>query len=165
MLTRRLAHKEAPAFDLGQFGLRIRCDHGRKSWISLVPVKSRVKAVLFDGRRANARLALAVIAILVLWQGPLRVLCEVGLVHAAQAMSVHHSGQGDRGSDLCCTSFDDRSFVNSATPEISAGGGVTLVVAVLASMVLAGFHVHRLRLGGAPPPSRSYYARSTRILR
>jgi hypothetical protein len=124
-----------------------------------------MKGMLSDVRRGRARGAFVVLAILALSLSPLRVLCDLGLAHAGQTTSAHQTGHGD--SDLCCTSVGDRALVNAATPDLSSGKGVTLLAAALASvLILSGFLVRRpLRLAGAPPPSRSYYARSARLLR
>lgn len=125
-----------------------------------------MKGVLSGVRREGAGRAFVVLVILALSLSPLRVLCDLGLAHATQTTSAHQTGHGEGDSDLCCTSIEDRALVNSATPDLSAGKGVAFVVAVLASvLILSGFLVRPLRFTGAPPPSRSYYVRSARLLR
>jgi len=124
-----------------------------------------MKGILSDVRRGSARRAFFVLAILVLSLSPLRVLCDLGFAHSAQTTSAH-TGHGDGNLDLCCTNIEDRALINSATPDLSTGKGVTPIVALLVSvLILSGFVVQPLRLASARPPSRSYYTRSARILR
>lgn len=131
-----------------------------------MPVEKRSKGTGVDRLRRAARVAFVVLAVLALSLLPLRALCELELANAAQTTSEHHTGHGDGKSDLCCTSMDDGALVDSTVPGLSGGPSGAPLVALLASApILSGLAVQPLRLAGAPPPSRSYYARSARILR
>jgi len=124
-----------------------------------------MKGIAIDRRRTSARVAFIVIASLTLSLLPLRVACELGRVSAAHTTSEHQPGHGGT-SDLCCTSIDDSVLVKSVVPDLSGGPGtVPLVMLLVSALVVYGFVLQRLPLAGAFPPSRSYYARSSRILR
>ena len=132
----------------------------------LTPMGSWMQATTFGSRRTSGRVAFAVLAILALSLLPLRALCELGFAQAAQTASAHPTEHGSGDSDPCCTSIDDATLVNSAMPDVSAGKGVTLVVAALASTpIVVGSLVRPFRIPGLPPPPQSYYVRSARILR
>lgn len=122
--------------------------------------------MLSDVRQGRAGRAFVVLAILALSLPPLRLMCDLGFAHAAQTASAHQAGHGNGDSDCCTASIEGRILIDSATPDLSAGKGATSAVVVLALvLVLSAFLVQAPRLAGAPPPSRSYYARSARILR
>lgn len=107
-----------------------------------------------------------VLAILALSLVPLRAFCDLGWANAAQTMSGHPTGHGEGHSDLCCASIANSALVNSVAPDLSGGPSAAPVIALLVSaLLLSGFLVQPSRLAGAPLPSRSYYARSARILR
>jgi hypothetical protein len=126
----------------------------------------RIKRTALDRRRRSARVALAVFAVLALSLLPLRAWCDLEAANAAQTTGEHQAGGGDGKSDPCCASIEDIALVDSIVPALPAGSGTAPFVALLvSSFILSGFVVHRPRLAGAPPPSRSYYARSTRVLR
>jgi hypothetical protein len=128
-------------------------------------VKSMVKRTALDRRQRSARVAFVVLASLALSLLPLRVACELGWAKAAQTASEHRTGH-EGTSDLCCTSIDDSVLVKSVVPDLSGGSGtVPLVMVLVSALVVYGFVLQRLTLAGAFPPSRSYYARSSRILR
>ncbi|MGB5079375.1 MAG: hypothetical protein WBO23_01380 [Burkholderiales bacterium] len=114
-----------------------------------------VKRTAIDRRQRGARVAFIVLASLTLSLLPLRALCEPG-----------HQTTHQETSDLCCTSIDDSALVKSVAPDLSGGPDTAPLFMVLVSaLVLYGFALRRLRMAGAPPPSRSYYARSSRIQR
>jgi len=128
-------------------------------------VEGMMKGVAIDRRRTSARVSWIVIASLTLSLLPLRVACELGRVSAAHTTSGHQTGH-EGTSDLCCTNIDDGALMNSVVPDLSGGPSAPpLVILLVSGLILSGFVVERLRLAGAPPPSRSYYARSARILR
>jgi hypothetical protein len=128
-------------------------------------VEGVMKGIAIDRERASARVAFIVIASLALSLLPLRLACELGRVSAAHTTSGHQPGH-EGTSDLCCTSIDDNVLVKSVVPDLSGGSSTPpLVMLLVSALILSGFVVQRLRLAGAPPPSRSYYARSSRILR
>ena len=121
---------------------------------------------IVPGWRRSTRLSFVVLAILAVSLLPLRALCDLGLAHAAQTTSTHHSGDGDGEPAFCCTNIEDRALVDSVVPGLSGGPSATPFVALLASvLILSGIPGKPLRLVRAPPTSRSYYARSARILR
>jgi hypothetical protein len=129
-------------------------------------MESRMKATALDPRRRSVRVALAVLAILALSLLPLRALCELEAANAAQTTGEHHAGGGEGKSDLCCTSIEDIALVDSIVSALPSGSGAAPFVAFLvSSLILSGFVVQRPRPAGASPPSRSYYARSARVLR
>jgi hypothetical protein len=120
-------------------------------------------------RQRKSAIALVIFTGLALSLMPLRALCELRLANAAHVMgehgTEHPTGHGEERSDLCCSSIDG-ALVNSAAPDLSGGpGAAPFAVPLFPARVLFGSVVHRLPLAGAPPPSRSYYARSSRILR
>jgi Na+/H+ antiporter NhaC len=125
----------------------------------------RIKRTALDRRRRSARVALAVFAVLALSLLPLRAWCELGSENAAQTTGEHQGLHGGGQSDPCCAGVSDDTLVTPTTPVISGASSAFLVVLVLPALILSGFMVPRLRLTGAPPPSRSYYVRSARILR
>lgn len=130
------------------------------------PVKSRMKATLLYRRQSSARVALVVVAMLALSLVPLRAFCDPGWPNVAQTMSGHPTGHGQGHSDLCCLSIANSALVNSVAPDLSSGPSAAPIVAFLVSaLLLSGFLVQPSRLEGAPLPSRSYHARSARILR
>jgi hypothetical protein len=132
----------------------------------LDPVESRMKATVLDRRQSSTRVAFIVLAILALSLVPLRAFCDLGWANAAQTMSGHPTGHGEGHSDLCCASIANSALVNSVAPDLSGGPSAAPLVALLVSaLLLSGFLVQPSRLAGAPLPSRSYYARSARILR
>jgi hypothetical protein len=123
------------------------------------------RVTLKPQQRKGGRIVV-VLAILGLSFLPFRVFCELAHAHAAQAASATHYEQGGEESGPCCASVDDRALLESVTPDLSAGNGVALVVAALAPLLFVpGFPPGILRITGAPPPPRSYYARSARVLR
>lgn len=132
-------------------------------------MESMIKGAALEWRRKSVGFAFAVFAGLALSLMPLRALCELRLANAVQTMGDYKSGHptrhGDEKSDLCCTSMDS-ALINSAVPDLSEGQSVAhLTVPLLPVLILFGSVVRRLPLAGAPPPSLSYYARSSRILR
>jgi hypothetical protein len=128
-------------------------------------VEGVMKGIAIDRERASARVAFIVIASLALSLLPLRLACELAWGSAAHTTSGHQPGH-EGTSDLCCTSIDDNVLVKSVVPDLSGGSSTPpLVMLLVSALILSGFVVQRLRLAGAPPPSRSYYARSSRILR
>jgi hypothetical protein len=129
-------------------------------------VDKRAKGTAVDRRQRRAGAALTVLAILALSLLPLRTLCELEVAHAAQTTGEHQAGGGEDKSDLCCASIDDTALVDSVVAVLPAGpGAAPLVAFFVSSLILSGFVVRRPRLSGASPPSRSYYARSARVLR
>jgi hypothetical protein len=126
----------------------------------------RTNGAALDRRRRSARVAFAVLAILALSLLPLRAFCELEVANAAQTTGEHHAGGGEDKSDLCCASIDDAALVDSVVPALPAGSGAAPLIALFASsLILSGFVVQRPQPAGASPPSRSYYARSARVLR
>jgi hypothetical protein len=124
-----------------------------------------MKGTVLGPRQRVARVALIVLASLTLSLQPLRALCEIGRTNAAQTTSGHQTTH-DGTSDLCCTSIDDSALVRSVAPDLSGGPSVApLVVLLVPGLILSVFAEQPLQLASAPPPSRSYYARSSRILR
>jgi hypothetical protein len=118
------------------------------------------------GRRDSVRVRVVFFTMLALLLLPLRASCHLGLSGAAQAAAEHQVWHGEGQSDPCCTSINDSALINSAAPDLSAGAGVAPFVAlVLSGLILRGLTGQPPRLASAPPPSRSYYARSSRILR
>ena len=127
---------------------------------------NRIRGTALGLRRRNARLALAVLAILALSLLPLRVLCDLEGADAAQAVGAHHAGGGEEKSDLCCASIGDIALVDSIAPTSPARSGAAPFAAFLvSSLILSAFVAQRPRPAGTSPPSRSYYARSARVLR
>lgn len=111
----------------------------------------------------RAVIALAVLALLLL---PLRGLCYLDVASAAHATGGHHVWHGDGKPDPCCASVGDRALVNTAVPDLSGGPSTAPSVGLFLSvLILTHLVIQPLRLAGAPPPSRSYYARTARILR
>lgn len=134
-----------------------------------MPMGSMIKGTAVDWRRRTVRFAFAIFAALALSLMPLRALCELRIADAGQTIGEygigHPAGHGDERSDLCCASLDS-ALVNSAAPDLSGGPSlVHFAVPRLSAPILFGSVVQGLPLAGAPPPSRSYYARSSRILR
>lgn len=128
--------------------------------------EKRIKGIVPNPRRRSARVALAVLAILALSLSPLRALCDLEMANAAQTTGEHQAGGGEGKSDLCCASIGDIALVDSIVPALPVGSGAAPFIALLvSSLILSGFVVERLRPAAAPPPSRSYYARSGRVLR
>ena len=118
------------------------------------------------GRRDSVRFLVVFFTMLALSLLPLRVSCHLGLSGAAQVSAEHQVWHGQGESDPCCASVNDSALVNSAAPDLSVGAGVAPFVALfLSGLILPGVTGQPPRLAGAPPPSRSYYARSSRILR
>jgi len=127
-------------------------------------MEGRVKRAVFDRGQRSARVALIVLASLTLSLLPLRALCELVRADATQATGEHQTGH-EGTSDLCCTSIDEGALVDSVAPDLSAGPTAPLVVLLFSGLILSRFAARPSQLAGAPPPSRSYYARSSRILR
>jgi hypothetical protein len=128
--------------------------------------EKNIKATGFDRRRRSARVAFAAFAILALSLLPLRAFCELEAADAAQTTGEHHAGGGDGKSGPCCASINDIALFDSIVPVLPAGSSAAPLIAFLvSSLILSGFVVQRPRAAGASPPSRSYYARSARILR
>ena len=124
----------------------------------------RVKARLEP--RQGARVAVVFFTMLALLLLPLRASCHPELPGAAQAAGMHQTWHGEGNSDFCCSSISDSALVDSGVPDLSGGAGVALFVALLPSgLTLRDWARRPSRPASAPPPSRSYYARSARILR
>lgn len=126
-----------------------------------------MKAAAFERRHRRARFAFAVLAIFALSLFPLRAWCGPGSVSAAQTVGAHPLGHGDGNADFCCAGVDDRVLINDsiAPGHSQASGGVSLVALIVPVLILSASAVQQPRPADAPPPSRSYYARSARILR
>jgi len=119
----------------------------------------------FD-RRDGVRVGVVLFTMLALLLLPLRASCHPGLSGAAQAAVEHQVWHGQSQSDPCCASVNDSALINSAAPDLSVGLGVAPFAApAFSGLSLPGLTGQPPRLAGAPPPSRSYYARSSRILR
>ena len=132
-------------------------------------MESVMKGTVLEWRRKSARVAFVVFSGVALSLMPLRALCELRLANAAQTMGEHRTehaaGHGEGKSGLCCASIDS-ALVNSAVPDLSGGPSAAhFVVPLFAALTLSGSVVLRMPLAGPPPPSLSYYARSSRILR
>jgi hypothetical protein len=129
-----------------------------------MPIESGLKATL--ERRRGVRVAVVFLTMLTLSLLPLRASCHPGLSGAAQAAGEHQVWHGESQSDPCCASVNDSALVNSAVPDLSGGASAVPFVALLLSgLILPGLAGQPPRPAGAPPPPRSYYARSSRILR
>lgn len=117
-------------------------------------------------RRRSLRIALAIFAILTVSLLPLRALCDLGVIHAGQTTSTHHDGDGDGEPAFCCATLDDHALVDSVAPDLLRGATATPLFALLAAvLILSTLPSRSLPLLHAPPSSRSYYARSARVLR
>lgn len=126
----------------------------------------RMKGTALNRRRTGARVALAVLVVLALSLLPLRVLCDLEGANAAQTAGAHQAGGGEERSDLCCASIGDVALVDSIAPTLPARPGAAPFAAFLvSSLILSVFVAQRPRPAGTSPPSRSYYARSARVLR
>lgn len=129
-----------------------------------------MKGTALDGRRRRVRSAFIVFIILGLSLLPLRASCHLGWADAApatsQQLSEHAGGHGQGNPDPCCASIGDSALINAIVPALSAGSSMSPVLMLpVVTLIASGFVVQPLRLAGAPPPSRSYYARSARVLR
>jgi len=125
--------------------------------------ESRMKTTLERQRGVRAVVFFTMLALLLL---PLRASCHLDLSGAAPAASEHQVWHGGGEPDPCCASLSDNALANSAVPDLSGGAGTVLFVALLFSgLILPALTGRPPRLAAAPPPSRSYHARSARILR
>lgn len=123
--------------------------------------------------RGGVRTTLAVLATFALLLLPLRAACPLGLSNPAHAAGLHQHlpaahqvGHGESQLKPCCANLYDGALVHSAVPDLSGGTGAVLFTALLLSgLVLPVSRGNPLRLAGASPPFRSFYARSARILR
>jgi len=116
-------------------------------------------------RQRGVRVAVVVFTMLALLLLPLRAACHLELPGAAPAAGEHQMWHGDGDLDPCCANLSESARVNSAVPDLSGGAGTVLFVALLLTGLILPTLAGRPRLAAAPPPSRSYHARSARILR
>ena len=118
-------------------------------------------------RRQGLRVGVVLCTMLALLLIPLRASCHLGLTGVVQAASEHHQvWHGEGKPDPCCASVNDSALVDSAVPDFASGVISGPLIALLFSgLILQASTDRPLRPVGAHPPSRSYYARSARILR